>query len=207
MMVCRTAWFVSLFLSVVPARAGEQRVIGIGGQRVVVKVTESYDETSMIRAECVIPRSQRVVWNVLCNYDSLADMVPALNSSRIVGEDEKGMILHQEGGAGFWFFKRDFSVTFRVKEVPMSYIGFDAFEGDFRTFKGSWQIAEGEAGTWVSHRVEIEPDFFVPKWALRRMARKMMFQTIENVIDHCLEMPALYGEERQGVSEHPPGHR
>jgi len=195
-MVCRAALFVWLLLSAVPARASEQRVLEVGGQRVVVKVTESYDETSMIRAECVIPRSQRVVWNVLSDYDNLASLVPAVSSSRVVGEDEKGKILYQKGRAGIWLFKRDFSVTFRVKEVPMSYIGFDAFEGDFAVFKGSWQIAEREEGTWVSHRVEIEPDFSVPKWALRRMARKMMIETVENVINHCLTMEEPLSEMR-----------
>ena len=171
-----------------------------------MKITESYDETSMIRAECVIPRSQRLVWDVLSDYDNLANIVPALSSSRIVGGDQKGKILHQEGRTGIWFFKRDFSVTFRVKEVPMSYIGFSAFEGDFSVFKGSWQVAERDEGTWVSHKVEIEPDFFVPKWALRRMARKLMIETIENVINHCLAMEDPFSEVREGFSERPPKH-
>lgn len=187
-MVRGAALIAYLLFFVFPVQADEkEHLIEIGGHQIKVKVMENYDQTSMIRAECVIPRSQRVVWEVLSNYENLASIIPAVATSRVLREEEGDKILLQEGRAGIWFFMRDFSVTFRVKEVPMSYIGFSAFEGDFREFKGSWQVGQREEGTWVSHRVELEPRFFAPKWALHRMARKLLFETIEHVIEQCLE--------------------
>jgi ribosome-associated toxin RatA of RatAB toxin-antitoxin module len=190
-MLRATAILALLLLSGPLVKANEkEHVFEINDHQIYVKITESYDQTPMVRAECVIPRLQRVIWEVLSDYDNLEGIVPAVTDSRILRKEGKQKILYQEGRAGIWIFKRDFAVTFRVEEVPMSYIGFDAFEGDFNKFKGSWQIAQRETGTWVSHRVEIEPRFFAPKWALRMMARKLMIETIENVIAHCLATEA-----------------
>jgi len=180
--------FAAVLLCTQPAVADTQEhAVESKGRMIVVKITEDYNDTSMIRAECVIPRPQKAVWGVLADYDNLENVIPVVTSSRILREDGKEKILLQEGRAGMWFIKRGFSVTFRVEEVPMSYIGFDAFEGDFKTFKGTWQVAQKDEGTLVIHKVEIEPDFYVPKWALRRMARRLMFETIENVIGHCMD--------------------
>jgi ribosome-associated toxin RatA of RatAB toxin-antitoxin module len=176
-----------LTLRVTAALAEERtQVVEVGGHTVLVKVIESFDDVSTIRAECVIPRPQKEVWRVLADYDHLEDIVPVVQDSRIVGDEDGYMIVRQEGRAGLWVFKRGFTVTFRVREVPMAYIGFDAFEGDFRRFKGTWQIEQREAGTWVAHKVEIQPRFFAPRWAMRRVARRLMAETIDGVIRRCL---------------------
>jgi len=159
----------------------------------------------MIRAECVIPRSQRVVWEVLSDYDNLENIIPVVSTSRILRAEGGERILLQEGRAGFWLFKRDFKVTFRVREIPMSYIGFDAIEGDFSKFKGSWQVGQREGGTWVSHTVDLEPRFFAPKWALHRMARTLLSETIENVIGRCLEIEVQPEGGRNGDGRLMPG--
>ena len=104
---------------------------------------------------------------------------------RILGKDGGATTLYQEGRAGLWFIKRGFRVKFRVRETPMAYIGFDAFEGDFKHFKGAWQVDEREEGTWVSHKVEIQPAFYAPKWAIRQVARDLMADTIDGVIRRC----------------------
>lgn len=186
-MVRRATVVALIVFTIVPLRAAaKEHIVRINDHEVKVKITESIDQTSMIIAECIIPRTQRVVWKVLSDYDNLENVIPAVYVSRIVRKEGVEKILYQEGSAGLWFLKRNFTVTFRVEELPMSYIGFDAFEGDFKKFKGSWQIAPREEGTLINHRVEIEPRFFAPKWALRLIARKLMFETIDHVVDRCM---------------------
>ena len=176
-----------LTLAAAPVLAKERtHTVEIDGHEIVVKIIEHFEDVATIRAECVIPRPQRVVWQVLTDYENLENIVPALKNSSVIGHEDGVTILQQDGHAGLWFFKRGFTVKLRVREVPMAYIGFEAFEGDFQRFKGSWQVAQREAGTWIAYSVEIKPDFYAPKWAQRRVARSLTADTIDGVIRRCL---------------------
>ena len=166
-------------------------VVNIGDSTIVVKITEDFDNVSKVRAECVIPRPQKTVWRVLTDYDNLEDIIPIVSASYVLGKEDGTTILRQEGRAGLWFLKRDFTVTLRVREVRMAYVGFESFEGDFRHFNGTWQIEQRQEGTWVAHTVEIQPDFFAPTWAIRRVAQSIMTETIEGVIRRCLTDDSL----------------
>jgi len=182
----RSALILLLVLSATTARAEERtHTVEVDGQTVTVTIIEKIGDISMIRAECVIPRPHKVVWGVLTDYDHLEDIIPLVADSRVLSEDDGVTILYQEGRAGLWFFKRGFTVKFRVREVPMAYIGFDAFEGDFRHFKGTWQVDERDGGTWVAHKVEIQPAFYAPGWAVRQVARDLMADTLDGVIRRC----------------------
>ena len=186
-MVRRWLSVAMLAVLVSSARAGQNtRWVEIPPHRIEVKITENFARASTVRAECLVPAPHRVVWQVLSDYDNLDVMVPAVSESKIVGERDGQKLLWQKGRAGLWFIKRGFEITFRVKEIPMSYIGFEAVEGDFQRFVGSWQVEERDGGTWVSHKVEIEPAFYAPKWAIRNVARRLMSETIEGVLQRCL---------------------
>jgi ribosome-associated toxin RatA of RatAB toxin-antitoxin module len=185
-----------LLLPATTALAGQRtHTVEVDGHTIVVKITESIGEVSTIRAECVIPRSHKDVWRVLTDYDHLEEIIPTVEESAVIGNEDGFAILQQKGRAGLWFFKRGFTVTFRVKEVPMAYIGFDAFQGDFEHFKGTWQVAAHEEGTWVAHKVEIQPKFFAPGWAIRKVARTIMVETIEGVIQRCLSADVSFQSE------------
>jgi len=182
----RSALILLLVLSPTTTLAEERtHTVEVDGHTVTVTIIEKIGDISMIRAECVIPRPHKVVWEVLTDYDHLEDIIPLVADSRVLGEDDGVTILYQEGRAGLWFFKRGFTVKFRVREVPMAYIGFDAYEGDFRHFKGTWQVDERDEGTWVAHKVEIQPAFYAPKWAIRQVARDLMADTLDGVIRRC----------------------
>ena len=188
----RSILILLLVLSAATALAEERtHTVEVDGHTITVKIIEKIDDISMIRAECVIPRPHKEVWRVLTDYDHLEDIIPLVQDSRVLGEEDGVTILYQEGRAGLWFFKRGFKVKFRVREVPMAYIGFDAFEGDFSHFKGTWQLDEREEGTWVAHKVEIRPTFYAPKWAMRQVARDLMADTLDGVIRRCFSADGI----------------
>jgi ribosome-associated toxin RatA of RatAB toxin-antitoxin module len=161
----------------------------------MVNVSENFDGIPTVTAQCLIPLPQEIVWRVLSNYDSLDAIIPAVEESRVIGDENGRLILRQEGWSGMWFVKRGFSVTFRVEEKPMYSIEFEAFEGDFETFTGKWQVKPMRSGTLVRHEVQIEPKFWAPRWALRKIAREMMVETLRGVIGKCFE---TYGEAHSG---------
>jgi len=181
---------IHLFLLIASVSwAGENiHVAEIEGYTIEVRIIEDIRDVSVIRAECLIPRPIKLVWAVLSDYDHLEDLIPVVHDSRLVYDEQGNRTLIQEGRAGFFVFNKDFTVTFDVREVPMSYIGFNAVEGDFRRFNGSWQLQERQEGTWVSHKVEIEPGFYAPGWVIRRMARGLMVETIDGVLAKCISL-------------------
>ena len=184
----RLILFILLLVLPEANAAAEQRthIVEVDGYTIVVKITENIGDISTIRAECVIPRPHKDVWLVLTDYEHLENIIPIVEDSAVISDEDSVTILQQTGRAGLWFFKRGFTVTFRVTEVPMSYIGFDAFDGDFERFTGTWQVAARGDSTWVSHDVELKPRFFAPGWAMGKVARTMMAETIEGVIRRCL---------------------
>lgn len=181
--------FALLIILLAAPAAADQRtlVVDLDGTRIEVKITERFGQATMVRAECVIPAPHRRVWKVVSDYDRIEEFIPAVKESRVVERRGEEIILEQRGRGGLWFIQREFELRLRVKQVPMSYVGFSALEGDFRKFEGTWQVAPRDEGTWIAHSVEIEPDFFAPGWAVRRVARRMMAETIEGLIRECLQ--------------------
>ena len=187
--VRRVGWMVGFMLIAAASRADVvERVIELEGYGIKVNITESLDGAPTVSAQCLIPLSRELVWRVLSDYEALDELVPAVTKSQVIGEDNDVLILRQEGRAGMWFVRRDFTVTFRVKEQPMNLIEFDAFEGDFERFEGVWRVKPMRAGTLVQHEVTVVPTFWAPKWSLRRIARKMMLETIQGVVQRCFEI-------------------
>jgi len=187
----RSLWLplaVAVATTAAAARADvEQRVVELEEFGIMVNVSEDFDGIPTVTAQCLIPLPREIVWRVLSDYDSLDAIVPAVEKSQVIGEEDGRLILRQEGRGGMWFVKRRFSVTFRVEEKPMYSIEFEAFEGDFETFTGRWEVKPMRSGTLVRHEVRIDPKFWAPNWALRKIARDMMMETLRGVIGKCFE--------------------
>ena len=163
----------------------------------MVNVTEDFDGIPTVTAQCLIPLPREVVWQVLADYNGLDKIVPAVEESRVTGEEDGRLILYQKGRAGMWFVKRGFEVTFRVDEEPMTSIRFEAYEGDFETFNGIWRVKPMRSGTLVRHEVQVKPKFWAPGWALRKIAGDMMMETLLGVIGKCFENA---GQDKAGES-------
>jgi len=191
-------WLLLVFTAAPAARADvEQYVIELEKYGIMVNVTEDFDGTPTVTAQCLIPFPREVVWRVLSDYENLDAIVSAIESSKVIGEEDGRLILRQEGRAGMWFVKRGFTVTFRVDEKAMASIEFEAFEGDFETFNGKWRVKPMRAGTLVRHEVQVVPKFWAPKWALRKIAGDMMMETLRGVVGKCFETA---GRARTGES-------
>lgn len=72
-------------------------------------------------------------------------------------------------------------------EQPMRDIWFDAIEGDFKHFQGNWHLDAHEDRTLVQHTVDLEPAFFVPRWILQLLERHIMLESLEAIIQRCLD--------------------
>ncbi|MBI3009800.1 MAG: SRPBCC family protein [Candidatus Omnitrophica bacterium] len=170
----------------VPPHDAQTRLIRVESQTIPVTLRETIGYLSGLEVVCIIPRAPLAVWRVLSDYDHLEEVVPFVTESRLVQQDKDTKILYQQGRGGLGIFSRRFSVTFRVRELPLREITFEAFEGDFKQFTGFWRLENHAKGTRVSHRVEIEPAFYMPRWMMRIVVKHMLLHSIEAVIQRCL---------------------
>ena len=163
------------------------QTLTVGAHAVPVTLQTQVDHRCMIEAACLIPAAPAVVWRVLSDYNHLHEIVPFLTESRGLREEGGAKILYQAGRGQLWFFTRRFTVTFRVIEQPEALITFKAFAGDFREFDGFWSLEPQPEGTFVRHSVTINPDFYMPKWAMRFLARHLMMTSLSGVLHRCLD--------------------
>ncbi len=164
--------------------------VELGAQAVSLAVSEHTDHAVALEAACLIPRSTPAVWHVLSDYDHLAEFIPFLTESRVIRHEPGVTILRQKGRATLLVFHRRFEVTFRVTETDASHIRFEAIEGDFQRFTGSWHLEARPGGTFVRHEVELRPKFYMPVWVMRVVERYVMLKSMHAVIARCLAAPA-----------------
>lgn len=119
-----------------------------------------------ILASIWIPRSVEQVWNILTDYEHLADFIPNLTESRLL-PSENGTIRLEQIGAQCWLnLKFCARVVLQMEETFPQAIAFAMVEGDFKEFHGAWQLEteerEGQAGTLLHYSVEILPRRTMP---------------------------------------------
>jgi carbon monoxide dehydrogenase subunit G len=101
-------------------------------------------------------------WDVLSDYDHLAEFVPGMTSSRLVSAPGEALLLEQKGEARFLFFSQNIEVVLRVSEVAHREIEFDAVGGNMQRMRGAWRLNGPDGSVTVSYDAEIEPAFWMP---------------------------------------------
>lgn len=118
-----------------------------------------------IVASVVIPQSLEQVWQVLTDYEHLADFVPNLTSSKLLPNAEGRILLEQIGAQCFLKFKFCARVVLNMTERFPHELGFTMEEGDFKQFLGAWKLqpatAEGK-GTRLSYDLLVQPPRAMP---------------------------------------------
>src|SRR5260370_12178154 len=71
-----------------------------------------------VRASAELKASPRIAWEVLTDYDHLAEFIPDVRSSRVLRRDPDGVLVEQKGQFGFLFFRQPIEVTMAVSEQP-----------------------------------------------------------------------------------------
>ena len=170
--------------------AAETQVTEIGSATLTITIDWISQVRAHAEAETFIPVSPQRVWEILTDYDHLADFAPYLTSSRVIRREPERLFLHQEGGIWFAFYRLKVQTTFEVKEVYPEEIFFKAVEGDFAVYEGRWKLKPDNEGTWMSYEVIVEPRFWVPRWALNLMERQTLKNTFRAILRRCVTSSA-----------------
>lgn len=149
-----------------------------------LKIEKSGKNSRRITAKIEVEAPLDAVWNVLTDYERLADFIPGLAVCQLLERRENGARLLQIGEQNLAFglkFKAKGIVDVVENELEILPIGirrdidFKMVEGDFEVFKGKWGIEqfEGSTGnqnfsikkdfrTLLSYIVDVQPKKWLP---------------------------------------------
>jgi ribosome-associated toxin RatA of RatAB toxin-antitoxin module len=112
----------------------------------VARVDDAVDgKVYRIASSASVAAAPAAVWQVLTDYDHLADFVPGLKSARVLSRDG------------------DRVVVVAVHERAPDRIDVNLVSGDMRVYRCSWELTTlPGGGTKLAYTATIAPDFYVP---------------------------------------------
>jgi ribosome-associated toxin RatA of RatAB toxin-antitoxin module len=143
-----------------------------------------------VRARADLPCAPPQAYDVVADFDHIADYASAVDSSAVVGRDSSAVVVRQVGRTRF-FLARQVRLTLRFVEAPPHLLRFEIAGGDFRVYYGSWRFEPQADGTRLVYAVTFEP----PAWLPRPLLRHVMERDLRAL------MPEIAAEiRRRGVT-------
>lgn len=125
-----------------------------------------------ISAKVQIPCPVEQVWQILTDYENLADFIPNLAKSRKIPHPQGGIRLEQVGTQCLLNFKFCARVVLDMVENFPQRLDFNMVEGDFKSFSGSWQLQSvslgSQTGTELCYSVLVMPRMAMPVGVIER---------------------------------------
>lgn len=135
-------------------------------QDVEVQTEAVGERQRQITAKIQIPHPAEQVWQVLTNYQALANFIPNLTQSRLLKHPTGGIRLEQVGSQRFLRLNFSARVVLDLEENFPDEINFNMVEGDLKAFVGSWQLKpysiSGKSGTSLRYTVRVWPKRTMP---------------------------------------------
>jgi hypothetical protein len=146
-----------------------------------VSATRNGDEMTLT-AKMIAPVNQRVAWEVLTDFNRMAEWVPNLQESRIVsGPDERPMRLAQKGEKRVGPFTFPFESVREVELAPTQTIKAKGLSGNMRKLESLTRLSSEGDGTRLEYELLFIPNYWVPPLigpALIRRESRLQFEAI-----------------------------
>jgi hypothetical protein len=138
-----------------------------------------FAEVEVIEGNFTTTASTSVVMGVLTDYNHLADFVPSLLESNVVGKDETYTYVKQVGKASFLSFSKEITVILEVEEGTNALHFIDIHKTDFKFYNGYWYVSNGK----VYYLLQCEKNFKAPKFISKHVMKKTVKQLLQAVKD------------------------
>ena len=136
-----------------------------------------------ISASVNISHPVEQIWQILTDYDHLADFIPNLAESRRIEHPEGGIRLEQVGTESLMKLKVCLRVVLDMVERFPHAIEFTMVEGDFRQFIGAWELEPLEQATVTRLRyvVTVLPGRTMPMALIERNLRRNLVRNLISI--------------------------
>ena len=148
---------IPLALAQVPSRTDAQDASDI-----VVHVKKD-GATIIVDVEMMVQAPPLATWDVLTDYDHMAQFVGNVQSSKITGRKGNTLVVTQKSGTSFGLLKFSFDNVREVELVPHSEIRSNLISGDMKASAFTTRIMSNGGGvTRVVNHGEFVPTMWVP---------------------------------------------
>lgn len=143
-----------------------------------------------IMAAIQIPCSLGQVWQVLTDYEHLADFIPNLTQSRRLPHPTGGIRLEQVGAQCFLNIKFCARVVLDMVERFPQEVGFSMVEGDFRQFEGTWRLEEMPESqtTRLTYELKVLPPRVMPVGLIEQHIRFNLADNLTAIRDRTIQL-------------------
>ena len=144
-----------------------------------------------ICASILVPCPIEQVWQVLTDYDNLADFIPNLTVSRRLSDSQAGTLLEQVGSQCFLNIQFCARVVLNMVEQFPYQLGFTMVEGDFKAFNGAWNLepaGDAEGLTRLVYELTICPPRAIPVMLIERHLCRDLTQNLQAIRQQAISM-------------------
>jgi carbon monoxide dehydrogenase subunit G len=111
----------------------------------------------ILNAVIIAPVPQAVAWDVLTDFDHMAQWVPNVAESKATARDGNAVTVQQHGVAKFGAASFPYTTERRIDLKPPSAIKTTQLKGSMRRVESTLQIEPDGKGTRINYHLEIVP--------------------------------------------------
>ena len=143
------------------------------------------------------PVPPAVAWQVLTDFEHMADFVPNLSMSRIVERQDARLTVHQKGVGRYGPFSAEFESLREIHLVPLREIRSHGVGGNIQQIDSLMRIDPEGSGTRLHYHSEALPGFWLPPLIGPAVARH---ETAEQFAAMIREMQRRHLSATHGTS-------
>ncbi|MFS8742173.1 SRPBCC family protein [Synechococcus sp. W70.1] len=154
-----------------------------------VEVEDLGERRRQVQGRILIPVERRQVWQVLTDYDHLAEFIPNLVESRLLGSQNGRKLVRQVGSQQVLFARFSAAVVLAIEEVFPHQLRFQEVEGDFLIFEGFWELADWlDQQTLLTYHLQVQPPRRMPVGLVERRIRRDLALNLQAIRERCLSL-------------------
>ena len=152
---------------------------------------ERQGEYIMVNASVLMQVEARIAWEVLSDYDHLAQFIPDMKSSRVVSRDGNRVLVEQKGEFGFFFYRQPVDVMLEVVEEPRRRIDARRISGSILELETRYELEVSDAGVKLDYVGRFIPEFSVPPLFGLPMVRRVVERRFRAMVEEIARRDAL----------------
>ncbi len=123
-------------------------------------VEVTYDgQTYVLNAVMFAPVAQAVAWDVLTDFDHMAQWVPNVSESKVLKRDDNSVTIEQRGVAKYGAVSFPYVTERKIDMKPQGTINSLQVKGSLRRVASTLMLQPEGKGTRLTYHLEIEPSF------------------------------------------------
>lgn len=161
------------------------------GSKVDVVTERLQGRQRRLTARVQVPCTVEQLWQVLVDYDRLAEFVPNLTRSQRIPHPEGGIRLEQVGAQCFLNLKFCARVVLDMTEQFPQKLGFTMVEGDFKRFEGAWHLVSlSPTLTELVYELVVQPPLAMPAGLIERHLSQNLSENLKAIYRQSTGLPA-----------------